>query len=303
MPPRPIRSALAAFAAATLSAAMPEVALAAELPPSGGLFDLVGARAMGTSAGTAGTSSTEALFTNPGAMGAGGGYVAETLLVNERRGGATTSRYLGAMVVDAVSSPVATSFAYFSSLEGDNKGHLFYLGFSGPIAERLHAGVQGRYLKLGGLEPVDKLAGKEPINAITADAGLSWNASGLITVGLSGFNLVPTGHVAALPQAMGAGLAVGSDTGIRVLADWRGTFLPRGRIANRYAAGVGAFVGGTAALRIGWMRDELLHASWWSAGAGLIGGDGFSIDAGYRQSIEVAGAREMALSFRYFPPQ
>jgi hypothetical protein len=303
VPPRPTCSALAALAAATLSAAMPEVAFAAELPPSGGLFDFVGARAMGTSAGTAGTSSTEALFVNPGAMGVGNGYVAETLLVNERRGGSTTSRYLGAMVVDAVSAPVATSAAYFSSMEGDNKGHLFFLGFSGPIAEKLHLGVQGRYLKLGGLEPIDKLAGKEPINAVTADAGLNWNASGLVTVGLAGFNLIPTGHPASLPQSMGAGLAVGSDTSVRVMADWRGTFLPGSRIANRYAAGVGALVGGMTALRIGWMRDELLHSSWWSAGAGLIGSDGFSIDVGYKQSIDVAGAREMALSLRYFPPQ
>ena len=51
------------------------------------------------------------------------------------------------------------------------------------------------------------------------------------------------------------------------------------------------------------MRDELLHTSWWSAGAGLIGSDGFSIDVGYKQSIEASGAREMALSLRYFPPQ
>lgn len=303
MPHRSSCSALAAFAVATLCAATPEVAFAAELPPPGGLFDFVGARAMGTSAAIAGASSTEALFVNPGAMGLGSGYVAETLLVNERRGGSTTSRYLGAMVVDTVSSPVATSLAYFSSMQGDNQGHLLYLGFSGPIAERLHLGVQGRYLKLGGLEPIDKLSGKEPINVVTADAGLSWNASGLVTVGVSGFNLVPTAHPAALPQSMGVGLAVGSDTSIRAQADWRGTFLPRGRTVNRYAAGVGAFLGELLALRAGWARDELLNTSWWSAGAGLVGGDGFSIDVGYKQSIEASGAREMALSLRYYPPQ
>jgi hypothetical protein len=287
------RPAIVAALLAALAVATPPCVLAAELPPPGGLFDLVGVRAMGTSAATAGTSSTEALFVNPGAMGAGTGYVVETLGVNERRGGTTSARYLGGMVVDAVSAPVATSAAYFSSTEGEEKGNLFFLGFSGLLAERLHVGVQGRYLKL---------AGAETINAVTADAGLSWNASGLVTVGLAGFNLIPTGHPTSLPQTMGAGLAVGSDTSIRVLADWRGTFLPHGRLANRYAAGVGGLVGGMLALRIGWMRDELLHSSWWSSGIGLITGDGFSIDVGYRQAIETAGAREMALSLRYYPP-
>jgi hypothetical protein len=63
-----------------------------------------------------------------------------------------------------------------------------------------------------------------------------------------------------------------------------------------------ALVGGMLALRVGWMRDELLQTSWWSSGAGLITGDGFSIDLGFRQSIEQPGAREMALSLRYYPP-
>jgi hypothetical protein len=197
-------------------------------------------------------------------------------------------------VVDAVSAPVATSVAFFSSMEGPDRGQLFYLGFSGPLAERVHVGVQGRYLKL---------AGVEPINAVTADAGLNWDATSIVTVGLAGFNLVPTGHPYSLPQAMSAGLAVGSDTSVRVLADWKGTFLPQGQTANRYAAGVGALVGGMVALRAGWMRDELLHTSWWSAGTGLVTPDGFSIDVGYKQSIESTAAREMALSLRYYPPQ
>ena len=292
MPGRSNRSALAALALAGLAIAPP--ARAGEPPPPGGLFDLVGARALGSSAATAGINGSEAIFVNPGAIGVRTGFVAETLAVNERRGSDTTARYLGVVVVDGVSAPVATAFAFLSSTEGDAKGKIFYLGFSGPLSENFHVGVQGRYLKLGGPEPID---------AITADAGISWDVSSVVTVGVSGFNLIPTNHPTILPQGMGAGLAIGSDTFIRVLGDWRGTFLPEGRTANRYAAGVVGLVGGMVALRAGWVHDDLLSTSWWSGGVGIVSPDGYALDFGYKQSIEASSARELALSFRYYPPQ
>jgi hypothetical protein len=277
--------------------AAPALAQAPPPPPPGGVLDLVGVRALATSAGTAGTSGTEALFTNPGAMGVRTGYVAETLGLNERRGSETTARYLGALVVDGVSAPVATSVGFLKSMAGDTRGSIFYLGFSGPLADSLHIGAQGRYLKLTAPAPA------ENFNAVTADAGLSWDASSYVTLGVAGFNLIPTGHDAALPLTVGAGLAVGSDTSIRVLLDWKRYFLPNNQDADRFAAGVGALLGGAVALRAGWMHDGLLSTSWWSAGAGLVAGDGFAIDAGYKQSIDVSSAREMALSLRYYPPQ
>lgn len=292
MPCRPLRAALAAATLALLAAARP--APAGEPPPPGGLFDLVGARALGSGAATAGINGSEAIFVNPGAIGVRTGYVAETLGVNERRGSETTARYLGVVVVDAVSAPVATAFAFLSSMEGEAKGKIYCLGFSGPLTQNFHVGVQGRYLKLGGPEPID---------AITADAGISWDVSSYVTLGVAGFNLIPTNHDLTLPQGMGAGLAIGSDTFIRVLGDWRGTFLPGGETANRYAAGVVGLVGGMVALRAGWTSDELLGTSWWSGGLGVISPDGFALDFGYKQSIEASSAREMALSFRYFPPQ
>jgi hypothetical protein len=204
------------------------------------------------------------------------------------------SRYLGGVVIDGVSSPVAAGFAYFRSMEGAQPGNLYFLTLAGPLTERLHVGLQGRYLKLGGVEP---------INALTVDAGVNYEASSVVTIGIAGFNLVPTAHPLQLPQAMGAGLAVGSDTSFRVLADWKGTWLPHGQLAHRYAAGADALLGGMLVLRAGWKRDELLRTSWWSAGVGLVTGDGFALDVGYKQSFEATSAREMGLSLRYYPPQ
>jgi hypothetical protein len=288
------RSVHALLAAALLGALLAAAPAAAETPPPGGIFDLVGTRAMGTSAATAGTTGSEAMFVNPAAIGIRTGYVAETLGVNEQRGSTTTSRYLGALVVDAVSSPIAASFGYVASLEGEQRGSIYYLGLAGPLSERIHIGVQGRYLSLGG---------PEPVNAVTADAGIDIEASSIVTLSVTGFNLIPTNHPELLPTYMGAGLAIGSDTSYRILGDWRGYFLPGGQTVNRFAAGAGAMLGGMLALRVGWMKDDLLQTSWWSAGIGLVAGEGFAIDAGYKQSLNDSAAREMSLSLRYYPPQ
>ncbi len=288
---RPVRPTLNALTLALLTAAWPA---AADLPPPGRLFDLVGPRALGVSAATAGTTGTEAIFVNPAAIGIRTGFVAETLGVQERRGADTVSRYLGGVMVDGVSSPVAAGFGYFRSMSGEQKGNLYFLTLAGPLTERLHVGLQGRYMDLGGVEPID---------AITLDAGVSYQASSLVTIGVAGFNLVPTAHPEQLPQAMSAGLAIGTDTFFRVLGDWKGTWLPHGRMAHRYAAGADALLGGMVVLRAGWKRDELLETSWWSAGVGLVTGDGFALDVGYKQSFEATSAREMGLSLRYYPPQ
>lgn len=290
--PRHRRLILVAATLLALAAATP--ARAGDPPPPGGLFDLVGPRAMGSSAATAGITGSEAMFVNPAAIGIRTGFVAELVGVNERRGATTTSRYAGALVVDAVSSPIAASFGYLNSMSGDQKGALYYLGFAGPLSERLHVGVQGRYMKLGGPQPID---------AITADAGLNFQATDYVTVAVTGFNLVPTHHAELLPQEMGAGLAIGTDTFLKVLGDWKGIWLPHGEMANRYSAGIGALLGGMLALRGGWMHDDLLRTNWWSAGIGLVTGDGFAIDAGYKQSFDASSARQLALSLRYYPPQ
>jgi hypothetical protein len=288
---RPVRLTLNALTLALLAAAWPA---AADVPPPGGLFDLVGARALGVSAATAGTTGTEAVFVNPAAIGIRTGFVAETLGVQERRGADTVSRYLGGVVVDGISSPVAAGFGYFRSMSGEQRGNLYLLTLAGPLAEQLHVGLQGRYMDLGGVER---------INAVTLDAGLSYQATSLVNFGVAGFNLVPTAHPELLPQAMSAGLAIGTDTSFRVLADWKGTWLPHGQMAHRYAAGADALLGGMVVLRAGWKRDELLATSWWSAGLGLVTGDGFALDVGYKQSFEASSAREMGLSLRYYPPQ
>ncbi|MCM2334201.1 MAG: hypothetical protein NDI82_09675 [Anaeromyxobacteraceae bacterium] len=291
---------LAALAALvlTLPAAAPAQGF---VPPAGGLTDLTGPRALALGGGTGLVAANDGLFTNPAATAARKRYSMETLFAVDRRGGADAGRYLGASVVDSLSSPVAASFAWVHPLEGYQGGNLFIGGLAGSVGERLYLGAQGRYLALR----EDQADGTtRRVSVVTADAGLFWEAADYVSVGVAGFNLIPTGHEQTAPRALAAGLALGSDTSVKVIADWRADFdrvrdaAGKARTTNRYGAGVEAFLGNMVPLRAGWMRDETLDTSWWSAGAGLVTAGGVALDVGYRQSLEDSAVRIIAVSFK-----
>lgn len=286
------RAAALALAFASLAAADP--ALAAD-PAPGGLADLTGPRALALGGGAGVQSGTEGIFVNPGAIGARRRYAAEAFFALDRRSGLSDGRWVGGTVVDAISSaPVAVSAGYLRALDDQatGTGNVVTFGFSTPVANRVWLGGQGRWVDLKG--------GPERIGAVTADAGLYWEVSDLVTVGVAGYNLVPVGHERALPQGMGAGLSFGSDTSFKVTADWRGDFERAGKTTNRYGAGAELLLGRMFPVRAGWVKDETLGTSWWSAGLGVVSSGGMAIDAGYRQSLDASAARTIVLSLKIF---
>lgn len=287
---------------AVLALALPAAAAAQVLvPPAGGLADLSGPRALALGGATGIVSANDGIFVNPAATAARRRYSVETLFAVDRRGGTNAGKYLGGSVVDALSGPVAASFAWMRPLEGFQGGNLFVGGLAGRVAEKLYLGAQGRYLSLREDLPG---GGTTRVSAVTADAGLFWEVADLVSVGVAGFNLVPTGHERSAPRSVGAGLAVGSDTSVKLTADWRADFDRvadaggKARTTNRYGAGVEVFLGNMVPLRAGWLKDETLDTSWWSAGVGLVTAGGVSIDLGYRQSLDEPDARVIAAAFR-----
>lgn len=294
------------LAAAALAAALaPAPPAAAQVPvfdpPAGGLADVTGPRALALGGGTGVASGNDGIFVNPGATAARKRYSVEGLFAADRRGGADAGKYVGASVVDALSSPVAASFAWVHPLEGFQGGNLFVGGLSGAVADRAWLGVQGRYLSV---REEDAAGAVTRVNAVTADAGLYWEVSDLLSVGVAGFNLVPTGHERSAPRTLAAGLAVGSDTSLKLTADWRADFdrvrdaADRARTTNRFGLGLEVFLGDMVPIRAGWLKDETLDTSWWSAGAGLVAPNGVAIDLGYRQSLTKPDAREVVVAFK-----
>ncbi len=297
MTPRRLLVTLAALLLALPAAAQ----VPTFVPKAGGLTDLTGPRALALGGGAGLVAANDGLFTNPAATAARKRYSMETLFAVDRRGGADAGRYLGASVVDSLSSPVAASFAWVRPLEGYQGGNLLIVGLAGPVGEKLYLGAQGRYLALREEQPDGST---RKVSVVTADAGLFWEAADFVSLGVAGFNLIPTGHEQTAPRSLAAGLALGSDTSVKLTADWRADFdrvrdaAGRARTTNRYGAGVEVFLGNMVPLRAGWLKDDVLDTSWWSAGAGLVTAGGVALDLGYRQSLDDADVRVIALAFK-----
>jgi hypothetical protein len=275
-----------------LSLALCTAARAADPIPAGGIPDIVGPRSLGLAASIGAASGNDGLYVNPGAIAARRRYAIEGGAFFDRRGAETVDRFLGGSIVDSESSPVTAGVSYLRAQKGLYTGNLVHFALAGPLTEGFFLGVGGKYLSL---------EGPRKTTAVTADAGVLWQVVELLSVGVSGYNLVPVGNKLAAPMGMGAGLAVGSDRSFQVTGDWRSDFDRLGnKTANRWAAGAEALLLDLIPVRAGWMKDEVLDTSWWSAGVGIVTPTGVALDVGYRQSIEDPKARTIAATLKFF---
>lgn len=303
--PPPVRTLTTS---AALLLALCTSARAADPVPAGGVPDLVGPRSLGLAASIGAAAGNDGLYVNPGAIAARRRYAIEGGALLDRRGAETVDRFLGGSIVDSESSPVTAGASYQRAQKGSYSGNLVHFALAGPIAEGFYLGVSGKYLSLtgatvaattgAGLAPV-KL---KDVRAVTADAGVLWQVAELVSVGVTGYNLVPVGNELVAPMGMGAGIAIGTDRKFQVTADWRSDLDERGKkgATNRWAAGAEALLLDTIPVRAGYTRDEILDTSWWSAGVGIVNANGVAIDVGYRQSIDDPKARTIAATLKIF---
>lgn len=275
---------------------MPLAAAAQDVAP-GGVAELGGPRTTGLSAGIGIASGNDGIYVNPAALAARRRYSAETQLWTERRGADTTAQVWTASVADSLSSSVAAAVAYGRVLEGTlDTGSTWHLAMAGSIAQGIFVGATGKYYELS-----PEVTGREAVSAVTVDAGLFWEVTKYIGLGLTGYNLAPTSHEVVLPRAVGAGLSIGSDTGIQATFDWRGELEGRDGSAgttNRYSVGLEALLGNVAPLRAGYVFDETLDTQWWSVGVGLVSASGGGVDVAYRQSVDDESARVISASVK-----
>ena len=233
----------------------------------------------------------EGLLTNPATIAPGKRYAVETMGVLDRRGADTTGGWFGGSVVDSMSAPVAAGFSYLRAQEGAYTGNLWTLALAGPLADRLHVGVAGKYLSL---------SGPEKVGAFTVDAGAWWRVADLVSIGAAGYDLLDVAHDAVAPRGVGAGIAFGSERLAQVTADWRADLDRLGKTANRYAVGGEVLLGRQLGVRAGFVKDEVLDTRWWSAGLGLASQGGVALDVAYRQSVDDASARTLAAALKIY---
>ncbi len=280
-------------------------AAAADSPPPLLVPDLTAPRLRSLQAGVGAATGTEALFVNPAALAARKRYTVDATYLTDRRPGlegkARRQDYFGSSVMDSNTTAVAAAFAYARAVKGVETGTLLRLGLAGPVTQGLFAGLQANYFDLRG---ADRIA-----SAVNLDAGLLYQLTTKVSVGASGYNLLPSKHHALEPQGFGLGFAAGSDTSLQLTGDWRiDTARARredgsAKKTNRYALGAEYLLDNAIPVRAGFQVDDTSqpHTKWWSVGVGWVS-TRFAVDLGYRQSTTDPRARTVAGVVRVFVP-
>ncbi len=282
-------------------------AAAAEPAPPLTVPDLIGPRFLALQAGVGAASGTESLFLNPAALAARKRYTVDSYYLTDRRpeltGSLRRQDYIGGSVADSQTTRVAAAFGYARVLKGVETGTLLRLGLAGPLAQGLYLGAQANWFDLRG--------GERIASTFNVDTGLFYQVTRLVSVGASGYNLLSSKHRAVLPRGFGAGVAVGSETSLQLLADWRtdldrvkdpsGGFTAGDKGTNRWAFGAEYLFANAIPVRAGFEIDDTSKTTWWSAGLGWTTTRG-AIDLGWRQSATDARARTFGVAVRLFVP-
>jgi len=283
-----VRRPLLALAAAGWSAA----AAGADPPAPSTVADLAGARAVGLSAFRGLASGNDAMFGNPAALAARRSYGVEVQYLQERAGGARSWQWLQSSVVDSETSSVAAGFAYTRIFDGLSTGSAYHLPLAAQLGSGLFAGATGKYLDLR--TPTGK------VQVGTVDAGLFWQASSLVGIGVAGYNLVPVGKKDDASRGVAAGIAVGDDRRFHVTVDWRGDLERRDKLTSAWAAGAEVLLADAVPIRAGFLKDDTRRGSFWSTGLGLVTTSGVALDGSYRQSVQDPSDRTFVVGVKLF---
>lgn len=245
--------------------------------------------AMGAMRGLA--AGTDAIWLNPGAIAARRRYAAELQWQLDQHTADGNATFYGASVVDAQTSSMAGGFAYNRVDVPGASGNRWNLALAGQVAKGLFVGVSGEYLIL---------YGPEDVKTGNVHAGLLWELADIVSIGLAGTNLIPTGHSNLEPTGAAAGIAVGNDKLFHVAADWLVQWDASGKKHNTWATGAEVLIGDLVPVRAGLTKDEWRGGQWWSAGAGVVTSSGVALDLAYRQAIHGDNNRVFAAGLKIF---
>ncbi len=275
-----------ALAAGTARAATPAPLTAA---------DLTGARALAMGgAFRAMTGGNESIFLNPAALAVVKRYSIEANYLNDRAGADSDQQWANLSVVDS-SEAIAAGFAYTRLPAGLTQGNVFDLSLATPIGDNLFLGATAKYLRLNVPGGQDR--------ELNGDVGLFLRVNQYVSIGGAGYNLLSSSHQDQAPRGVGAGIALGDERTFHVAADWRQDFeRDQGRSTNAFGGGAEYLLLDFLPLRAGYLKDDTLGGSFWSAGAGVVSNGGAALDLAYRQGIDDASKRTLMVALKIFVP-
>jgi hypothetical protein len=258
-----------------------------------GVMDVVGARALSMGAYRGVTAGNDGIFLNAASLAARKRYSIETTFFMERLGSDATVQALNGSVVDSETTGVTSGFAYTRALAGPWNGNVFQVPLAFPVTSSLFLGFTGKFLQIDG--PLG-----ESVRSGNLDVSGFFRSSGGLAVGVSGYNLLDSGHVTQMPRRFGAGVSYGDDRRYNLAADWRADFTTRGQTTHLFAFGAEYLLGDSVPIRASYLNDDTRSASAWAVGAGLVSASGLAIDLAYRQGIERTDDRTFAVTLKLF---
>jgi hypothetical protein len=265
-------------------------ARAQEAPAPPTANDISGARSLGIAASRGLAGGNEGIFLNAASLAARRRYSIELQWALDRAGGDNRSQFLGGSIVDSQMGGVTGGVGYTRIGRAETTGDVYAAALATRLSSRLFAGITGKYLRLSGADPA---------NAGTVDASVFY-ALPAFSFGVSGYNLVPTGHDLQAPLGVGTGIAIGNERRYNVTADYRADFDRAGKTTHSWAAGGELLAFRNFPVRAGFLRDAARDGKWWTAGVGAVSTSGLAIDLAYQQSVDVPEARVFAVALKMF---
>lgn len=252
--------------------------------------------------------STTALFLNPANLSLYRVYHIEALAAF---GPEARRQSYGGAIVDSSTSRLAGGFGgTWSQMDPDGIRRQWTdlrLTLAYPIADRLHLGVTGRYLRVNqgvtrgpfGASPASDGTSPEPIvNEFTFDAGVAVAITEQFRAAVSGRNLTAPGH-GLMPLGVAGGFGWSNQT-VTAEANTLVDFTTFGSARVRAMAGAEVLIADRVPIRAGYRYDAGMRTHALGLGAGYVDRR-FSIEAGGRRDIVADHpATTIAIGLRFF---
>jgi len=248
---------------------------------------------------TAGGSGSAALWHNPAAITSAVMYAAEAGYAYDAP---TASSGMTASLLDTKSNPslgLGLAFTYETTTSDrvtQHEGFHFRGGIGVPlITDFLMVGTTLRYSNINNEE-------RDDLEALLLDVGLLVKLTDMISVGVTGLNLVNGGYNDEMPTSIATGMAFGHfDYGINLNADVVFNISGSNEQTRLWRVGGEYLLMRQVPVRVGFQHDEQPGTSHLTFGAGFRDRDrAVGIDAAFQQNLNQSSDRAFIASLSLF---
>lgn len=255
-------------------------------------------------------SSTSGIYLNPATLAMAHVYHVNLMY---QYTGEDDLHTAGGAVVDSVTSTIIAAGLSLNYLRSDKRrtDHESWdarLALAGSIGDVVFLGLTGRYIRVEhDLEsgnrgpnsvPAMPSSGSQQIDGFTFDAGAAVALGGIVSLGVTGYNLTDTGSVYA-PIQLGSGAALTLLDMLLLEVDVVVDFTSHDEVNEEIHAGGELFVANMIPIRVGYIYDVYFEINSVTAGLGYVD-PSFAVDVGFQREVRTDGRWILAFGLRIF---